>query len=244
MGMTGVDVVKEVADMVIVDDNFATIEAAVEEGRGIYDNIKKFITWTLPTNVGEGLVILTSVIVGSILPILPAQILWVNLTTAILLGMTLAFEPKEPGIMERPPRDPKEPLLTPNLAFRIFLVGAILCLGALSLFFLAIHSGRTEEIARTIAVNFFVVGELFYLFNCRSLYYPFTKIGVLSNPPLLLGASVMVVLQLLYTYLPLMHTLFQSQPITALDWLSVCALSALLYGIIELEKTLRRSRRK
>lgn len=242
MGITGVDVVKEVADMVIVDDNFATIEAAVEEGRGIYDNIIKFITWTLPTNVGEGLVILIAVIAGTILPILPAQILWVNLTTAILLGMTLAFEPKELGIMDRPPRNPKEPLLTPHLISRILLVGVLLCIGALSLFFLTIRSGRPEEVARTIAVNFFVIGELFYLFNCRSLHYPFTRLGILSNPQLLLGALAMVLLQLLYTYLPLMNALFQSHPITALEWFFILIPSTLLHGIVELEKALRRSK--
>ena len=112
MGITGTDVAKEAADMVLTDDNFASIEAAVEEGRGIFDNLTKFIVWTLPTNLGEGLVIFAAIFAGVALPILPVQILWINMTTAVLLGLMLAFEPKEPGIMSRPPRDPKTPILT------------------------------------------------------------------------------------------------------------------------------------
>lgn len=107
MGVGGTEVAKEAADMILTDDNFATIEAAVEEGRGVFDNLTKFIVWTLPTNMGEGLVILAAVFAGVTLPLLPVQILWINMTTAVLLGLMLAFEPKEPDIMRRPPRDPK-----------------------------------------------------------------------------------------------------------------------------------------
>ena len=122
MGVGGTEVAKEAADMILTDDNFATIEAAVEEGRGVFDNLTKFIVWTLPTNMGEGLVILAAIFAGTTLPILPVQILWINMTTAVLLGLMLAFEPKEPDIMQRPPRDPQTPLLTGELIGRILLV--------------------------------------------------------------------------------------------------------------------------
>ena len=126
MGRGGTEVAKEAADMVLTDDNFASIGAAVEEGRGVLDNLTKFIVWTLPTNMGEGLVLLAAIGAGLTLPILPVQILWINMTTAVALGLMLAFEPKEPGIMQRPPRDPQRPLLTGELVWRILLVGALL----------------------------------------------------------------------------------------------------------------------
>jgi len=134
MGVGGTEVAKEAADMVLTDDNFSTIEAAVEEGRAVFDNLVKFITWTLPTNIGEGLVILVAVFAGLTLPITPVQILWINMTTAVLLGLMLAFEGKEPGIMERPPRRPDTPVLTRTLGFRIGLVSLMLLLSAFGLF--------------------------------------------------------------------------------------------------------------
>ncbi len=134
MGVGGTDVAKDAADMVLTDDNFASIEAAVEEGRGVFDNLTKFITWTLPTNLGEGLVILAAVFLGTALPILPVQILWINMTTAVLLGLMLAFEPKEHGIMGRPPRRPGAPILSPALIRRILLVGTLLLGAAFGLF--------------------------------------------------------------------------------------------------------------
>ena len=134
MGVAGTEVAKEAADMILTDDNFATIEAAIEEGRGVFDNLTKFIVWTLPTNIGEGLVILAAIFAGTALPILPVQILWINMTTAVLLGLMLAFEPKEPDIMQRPPRDPRTPLLTGELIGRILLVSLILLVGAFGSF--------------------------------------------------------------------------------------------------------------
>jgi cation-transporting P-type ATPase F len=127
--------------MVLTDDNFATIEAAVEEGRGVFDNLTKFIVWTLPTNMGEGLVILAAIFVGTTLPILPVQILWINMTTAVLLGLMLAFEPKEPDIMQRPPRDPQTPILTGALIGRILIVSAVLLCGAFGSFEWALGKG-------------------------------------------------------------------------------------------------------
>ncbi len=169
LGITGTEVAKEAADLILTDDNFASIEAAVEEGRGVFDNITKFIAWTLPTNLGEGLVILAAIFAGVALPILPVQILWINMTTAVLLGLMLAFEPREEGIMRRPPRSPQAPLLSRVLIGRIIIVGILLLAGSFGLFEWARQSGHTLEEARTIAANVFVFGEMFYLFNCRSL---------------------------------------------------------------------------
>ncbi len=159
MGITGTDVSKEAADMILTDDNFASIEAAVEEGRGVFDNLTKFIVWTLPTNFGEGLVILAAVFAGTTLPILPVQILWINMTTAILLGLMLVFEPKESQIMSRPPRDPKMPILTGWLQFRILLVALVMLVGCFTLFHSApIGLDAWWRILAFAAFAYFLVG--------------------------------------------------------------------------------------
>jgi cation-transporting ATPase F len=240
MGRSGTDVAKEAADMVLTDDNFASIEAAVEEGRGVFDNLTKFIVWTLPTNIGEGLVVLMAVLVGTVLPISPVQILWVNMTTAILLGLMLAFEPKEPGIMERPPRDPYAPILSRALLMRIGLVSTLLLIGAFGLFewMEEVQKVSLEE-ARTAAVNLFVFGELFYLFNCRSLTKSMFRIGVFSNPAAFGGVLAMVALQLLFTYVPAMNRIFGSAPIDWDVWAMILVFGLIVYVVIEVEKRLR-----
>ncbi len=240
MGITGTEVAKEAADMVLTDDNFSSIEAAVEEGRGVYDNLVKFITWTLPTNLGEGLVILVAVFAGAQLPILPVQILWINMTTAVLLGLMLAFEPKEPGIMNRPPLDPRQPLLTGELGMRIGLVGFLLLVGSFGLFQWELRLGNSLAAARTCAVNVFVFGELFYLFNCRSLRHSPFKLGLFSNRWLLTGVGLMVLLQLLFTYLPAMNVAFSSEPIGLRAWGLIISASLIVYIVIEFEKWIRR----
>jgi cation-transporting ATPase F len=240
MGECGTEVAKEAADMVLTDDNFATIEAAVEEGRAVFDTLVKFIAWTLPTNIGEGLVILVAVFFGIALPITPVQILWINMTTAVMLGLMLAFEGKEPGIMDRPPRRPQTPVLTRELYLRIGLVSLMLLIGAFGLFEWTLLKGRSLETARTMAANMFVFGELFYLFNCRSLRYSMFKLGVFSNRPLLLGVASMALLQLLFTYVPAMNLLFGSAPLNYRDWGWIVAGGLAIYGVIGLEKGLRR----
>ena len=239
MGITGTDVAKETADIVLTDDNFATIEAAVEEGRGVYDNLTKFITWALPTNLGEGLVIILAIFAGVPLPILPVQILWINMTTAVLLGLMLAFEPKEAGIMLRAPRLPNEPVLNRALIFRVFLVGALLCSASFVFFELALQQGRTEAVARTIAVNIFIFGEIFYLFNCRSLRVSAFKMNTLDNKYVLLGVAGMVLLQIAYTYVPFMNIAFQSEPVQFTDWLIFVGVGVIIFVVIELEKAFR-----
>ena len=239
MGVGGTEVAKEAADMVLTDDNFSTIEAAVEEGRAVFDNLVKFITWTLPTNIGEGLVILVAVFAGIDLPITPVQILWINMTTAVLLGLMLAFEGKEPGIMKRPPRRPRTPVITLELAFRVGLVSLMLLIASFGLFkWTLLHDGSLE-MARTVAVNMFVFGELFYLFNCRSLRYSMFRLGVFSNRWLILGVSAMVLLQLLFTYSPTMNHLFGSAPMARTEWLWVLSGGLTIYAVVGIEKWLR-----
>jgi magnesium-transporting ATPase (P-type) len=239
MGITGTDVSKEAADMVLTDDNFASITRAVEEGRRIFDNLVKFITWTLPTNGGEGLVILAAIFAGVTLPILPVQILWVNMTTAILLGLMLAFEPGEPDVMDHPPREPNSPILTGILVLRILGVSFLMLAAVFSIFVWQTHQRYPLAEARTVAVNLFVMIELAYLFNCRSLTKSMFKIGVFSNPWVLLGSATMIILQLFYTYSPVMNRIFQSEPISGKDWLMIIAVSLIVYSIIGIEKWMR-----
>ncbi len=239
MGLAGTDAAKDAADIILTDDNFATIEAAVEEGRGVFDNLVKFIVWTIPTNLGEGLVIMTSILLGVALPILPVQILWINMTTAGTLGLMLAFEPKEDGIMLRPPRDPRLPILTRDLLFRVLMVGGILMLAAFALFHWELAQGASLERARTGAVNVFVIMEAFYLFNCRSLHRSVFKLGLLTNKWVILGFCLMLVLQLLYTYAPFMNTAFQSEPVGLLAWVKTFGFGLAAYLVVEFEKRLR-----
>ncbi len=240
MGRGGTEVAKEAADMVLTDDNFASIEAAVEEGRCVFDNLTKFIVWTLPTNVGEGLVLLTAIAAGAVLPILPVQILWINMTTAVALGLMLAFEPKEPGVMQRPPRDPRQPLLTGPLVGRILLVSTLLLAGAYGVFLWEQQRAVPIEAARTAAVNVFVMGELFYLFNCRSLEQSMFRIGVFSNRWIVGGVLAMVGLQLFLTYVPVMNRLFHTAPIDGLAWALILAIGMVIYVVVGIEKSIRR----
>jgi cation-transporting ATPase F len=242
MGITGTDVAKESADMVLTDDNFASIEAAVEEGRGVFDNLTKIITWTLPTNLGEGLIILLAVFLGIALPILPVHILWINMTTVGVLGIVLALEPKEPGIMKRPPRDPQTPILTRELIIRILLVGMIILIGAFGLFEWDLLQGGSVAQARTIAVNVVVVVEIFYLFNCRSLKYSPFGIGLFSNIWIIIGVVVMIFLQLLFTYAPFMNRIFISEPIGIETWARIILVGFIGYLVVELEKWINRRR--
>jgi cation-transporting ATPase F len=239
MGIGGTEVAKDAADMVLTDDDFATIEAAVEEGRGVFDNLTKFITWTLPTNIGEGFVILVAIMVGATLPILPVQILWINMTTAVALGLMLAFEPKERDIMRRPPRDPQRPLLTGTLLFRIALVSTLLVAGAWWLFEWERSNGASIAEARTAAVNVFVTVEAFYLFNCRSLSRSSWHVGMLSNRWILGGVAAQAVGQLAITYIPAMNSLFQTAPIGAATWLAIFAVAGAASTVVGIDKWLR-----
>ncbi|MBK9349586.1 MAG: HAD-IC family P-type ATPase [Sulfuritalea sp.] len=239
MGLGGTDVAKEAAAMVLTDDNFATIEAAVEEGRGIYDNLVKFIAWTLPTNFGEGLVILAAIIAGLTLPITPLQILWINMTTAVLLGLPLAFEPAERGIMRRLPRAPGAPVLDGALVRRIVLVGVLMLAGSFGMFLLAIDRGQAMAEARTIAMNVFVAIEIVYLFSCRSLRLPVTAMSPFANPWVWVGAGLQALLQLAITYWSPLNLAFATSPITGRAWAEIGAIALVALCIVEIDKWLQ-----
>ncbi len=239
MGRSGTEVAKDSADMVLTDDDFATVETAVEEGRGVFDNLTKFITWTLPTNLGEGLVILVAIALGSVLPILPTQILWINMTTAVALGLMLAFEPKETGIMTRPPRDPDQPLLTRALVSRILLVSMLMVASAWWLFKWELGNGASLQEARTTALNLFVVVEAFYLFSCRSLTRSAWRIGIFSNPWIILGVTVQAIAELAITYLPAMNTVFDTAPISPGVWIRIFAVATVVTVVVAIDKLLR-----
>ncbi|WPP52025.1 cation-transporting P-type ATPase [Catalinimonas niigatensis] len=240
MGITGTEVAKDAADMVLTDDNFASIEAAVEEGRVVVDNLTKFIVWTLPTNLGEGLVILTSIIFATQLPLAPVQILWINMTTAILLGLMLTFEPKEPGIMSRPPIPANKPILTFPLIMRTLLVGTLIMLASFILFRYELSIGVSLQEAQTVATTVFIVLEAFYLFNCRSLRRSINEIGWFSNMWVYYGTFAMLILQLIFIHAPFMNTLFHSAPIGFISWLRILATGLGLFTIVSIEKTIRR----
>jgi Ca2+-transporting ATPase len=240
MGQAGTEVAKEAADIVLADDNFATIVSAVEEGRGVYDNLKKFIAWTLPTDLGEGLVVLAAVLLGLPLPILPIHILWINMVTAVLLGTMLAFEPKEPGIMRRRPLDPSSAILDSVLAWRIALVGSMVMLAAFVVFQLSLSGGLSDTQARTAAANVFVIVEIFYLFNCRSLTKSVFAIGCFSNPWAWAGVLAMLAAQAVFTYAPFMNALFETEPVSLYAWLLAIGAAFAVFTVVEAEKTVRR----
>ncbi|MDR6436681.1 cation-transporting ATPase F [Paenarthrobacter nicotinovorans] len=241
MGHAGTEVAKEASDIVLADDNFATIEAAVEEGRNVFDNLVKFIVWTLPTNMGEGLVILVAIIMGWTLPILPTQILWINMTTAVALGLMLAFEPKEPGLMVRAPRDPDRPLLTWALAFRTLLVSALLVSGTWWIFEFELARGASLDEARTAAVNLFVIVQLFYVFSCRSLTRSVWKLRPFSNRWLVIGVLVQLAGQAAITYLPAMNHLFHTAPLAPGTWLGILGVGVIASVAVATDKHFRRT---
>jgi magnesium-transporting ATPase (P-type) len=242
MGSKGTEVAKQAAEVVLADDNFASIVAAVREGRTVYDNIVKVIGWTLPTNGGEAVTILAAIALGLALPITPAQILWVNMVTAVALGLTLAFEPTEHGTMRRPPRPRTQPLLGAELVWRIAFVSALFVAGTFGMFFWAEERGLPIETARTIVVNTLVVMEVFYLFSVRYVHgTSLTLQGVLGTPAVLVGVSVVVVAQLLLTYTSFLQRAFGTQPLSFLDGAAIIGVGIALLVAVEIEKAVRRA---
>ena len=242
MGKKGAEVSKDAADMVLADDNFATIKEAVEEGRTVYDNLKKAILFILPTNGAEALMMIATVIFAfAHLPITPVQILWVNMVTAVTLALALAFEPSEPGIMARPPRDPDEPILSGALLWRIGFVSVLIAAAALQLFQWQLDWGRPPAVARTIAVNTLVAGQVFYLFNSRYLRRSSLSVRRLfKNKYALLAGGILLVLQMGFTYLPFLQTLFGTAPLTATDWGVLSLVGIGVFLVVEGEKALLR----
>jgi Ca2+-transporting ATPase len=253
MGITGTDVAKDAADIILTDDNFATIVSAVEEGRRVYDNLIKSLAFVLPTNVGEALILLVAVASFPIadgiplLPMSPVQILWINLVATVSLALPLAFETKERNIMNRPPRKPNEPLLNPFVIFRTILVALIITLTGIGLFLkefsIAIDVGvmGTDALmeAQTMAVTSIVFLQIFYMLNCRSLRESIFNIGVISNPTVFLGIGILLVLQLSYVYLPFMNQLFGSSALSLQSWVESALCGAIVLPVITIEKIIR-----
>ena len=243
MGRKGTEAAKEAAEMVLADDNFASIAHAVEEGRTVYGNIRKAIVFTLPTNIGEAAMILVAILFGLTLPITPVQILWVNMVTAVTLALAIAFEHAEPDVMRQPPRDPAVPLLTRFLLWRVAFVATLLVAGSMGLFLWEQARGMSIEVARTAAVNALVAGEIFYLFNCRHLTAPVAGWSdFIGNRVALAAAGVLIALQGLFTYAPAMHALFKTAPLDAEAWLKIVVFGFVVYGIVEIEKGVFRRR--
>jgi magnesium-transporting ATPase (P-type) len=245
MGIKGTEAAKEAAEMVLADDHFASISSAVEEGRNVYDNIRKSILFILPTNGGEALILIAAIALGRMLPVTAVQILWVNMITAVTLALSLAFEPGERNLMQRPPRDPAEPLLNRFMVWRVTFVSLLMVAGAFGLFILARESGRSIEEARTLAVNTLVIIEAFYLLNTRFLLAPaISKEGISGNRWVAIAIAIVVFFQLLFTYLPPMRTLFGTAPLTIADWGAVVAVGAAVFLLVETEKWFFRMRRR
>lgn len=257
MGITGTAVSKDASDIVLTDDNFATIVSAVEEGRRVYDNLIKSLAFVLPTNVGEALILLVAVAFFPIfngvplLPMSPVQILWINLVATISLALPLAFEAKERNIMNRPPRRPNEPLLNPFVLFRTILIALIITAVGIGLFlqtFTTVVQSQTEnavalKTAQTMAVTSIVFLQIFYMLNCRSLRESIFEIGIFSNPSVLIGIGILLILQISYVYVPFMNDLFGSHPLSLNSWIESALFGAVVLPIITIEKMIRKRRK-
>ena len=240
MGITGTDVTKEVADMVITDDNFVSIVAAIEEGRGIYDNIKKFVHYLLSCNAGEILVMFVSSLVGLPVPLLPIQILWINLVTDGLPALALGVDPVDPNIMKQPPRPTDEGVITKGRAFLMLWQGAFIAVCTLVAFgFVLFVEKEGIGRARTAAFVVLACSQLFHAFNCRSMTESLFKIGIFTNKKLILATATSFCVQMMVVYVPFLQRVFRTEPLGAFDWLLVVAISSLPLWAMEVVKALR-----
>ena len=240
MGQTGSEAAKEAADLVLADDNFASIVAAVREGRTVYDNIQKVISWTLPTNAGEALTIIVALLIGTALPIMPVQILWINLITTVTLGIALAFEPAEAGNMQRAPRRRDAPLLSRMLVWNIVLVALLMFAAVFGVFAYAKGSGHSLALAQTMSMNMLAVLEIFYLFYVRNIYSTSLNWQAVRGTPVVwLCVSIVTLAQLAITYLPFLQPLFGTESIPLSDGLLIIAVGVVFFALIEVEKQMR-----
>ncbi|MEX2382656.1 MAG: cation-transporting P-type ATPase [Opitutales bacterium] len=241
MGIKGTEVSKQASEMVLADDNFASITAAVKEGRKVYDNIRKAILFMLPTNAGQSLLILSAIFFGFVLPLTPVQVLWVNMVTTVTLAIALAFEPMEPDVMRRPPRGHGKPLLDLFGVWRVAFVGMLLLIASLGFFYWEREQGADIEFARTTAVNTLIVCQAFYLFNSRFIVRSSLSLNAfMGSRYALYAVGVIILLQLLFTYLPQMQWLFGTQSLPLTSWGIMIVLGIILFLLVELEKAVMR----
>ena len=238
MGIKGTEVTKEASEMVLADDNFASIASAVEEGRTIYDNLRKAILFILPTNGAESLVIMAALVMGIVMPITPVQILWVNMVTAVTLALALSFEPTEKGVMSRPPRKSGAPILGAYFLWRVVFVSILIGGITLTLYYWLMDNGYEIETSRTIAVNTLVAGQLFYLFNCRKMYDVAIGKDFFTNKYAFIAAAALIVFQMIFTYAPFMHEWFGTYPIELSYWIFPLVSGIAVFILVEIEKIL------
>ena len=244
MGIEGTEAAKEASEMVLADDNFASIVNAIEEGRKVYDNIKKTIIFLLPTNGGQGLAIAVAVAAGTMLPVTPVQALWVNMVVAVTLGLALAFEPGEQNLMQRKPRDPNAPLLDMFLLWRVLFVSLLLLAGVYGMFLWLLNvEGVAEEVARSGAVNLLVLASAAYLINSRYLTNSSLSLrGIFGSRPVWIAIGLVVLFQLAWTYTPPMQLLFSSGALAWHHWGIIITSAVLVFLLVEAEKAIWRWR--
>jgi len=242
MGIKGTEVTKEAAGMVLADDNFASITAAVKEGRTVYNNIEKAILFMLPTNVAQGLIIMVAIFLGFTAPITAPQILWVNMVTSVALGLVISFEPHELDVMQRPPRAVDRPIIDSFGVWRIIFVGLALLALTLWAFFGMRSKGASDELARAVAVNTLVIGQIFYLLNSRYKFdSSLSPKAHLGNKYLTLGIGAVVILQLLFTYAPPFQFVFEVDAIPFWVWPWLVLGGLIFFLVVEAEKLIIRS---
>jgi magnesium-transporting ATPase (P-type) len=242
MGIKGTEVTKEAAGMILADDNFASITAAVKEGRTVYNNIEKAMLFMLPTNVAQALVIAVAIFFGFTMPITAPQVLWVNMVTSVALGLVISFEPHEIDVMSRRPRAVSRPIVTGFGIWRIVFVGLALLAYTLLAFFWMKSHGASDALARTVAVNAITIGQVFYLLNSRYLLdSSFSLTAHMGNSYLPLGIGAVVILQLLFTYAPPLQAMFGNEAIPIWVWPWLLAGGLLFFTVVEAEKLVIRS---
>ncbi len=240
MGLKGSEAAKEAADLVLADDNFASIAAAVREGRTVWDNLKKVISWTLPTNAGESMVVVLALLVGFALPVTAVQILWINLITGITLGLALAFEPTEPGTMARPPRRRDAPIMSGELVWHVVLVAALFLASVFSVFTYALDKGHSLALAQTMAMNMLVVLEIFHLFFIRNIHGTSLTWEALKGTRVVWAVVIVITAaQFAVTYLPSLQAILRTESVPLADGLLIVGIGAAFFAIIEIEKQIR-----
>ena len=242
MGIKGTEVTKEAAGMILADDNFASISAAVKEGRTVYNNIEKAMLFLLPTNIAQGAVIAVAILFAFTLPITAPQVLWVNMVTTVALGLVISFEPHEADVMLRPPRSMRRPIVTRFGIWRILFVGAALVVYTLSAFFFVKAGGASDQMARTVSVNAITLGQIFYLLNSRYLIDSSLSLHAhKGNPYLWYGIGGVIILQLIFTYAPPFNLVFDTEPPPASTWIWLIGGGIIFFFVVELEKFIIRS---